>query len=235
MRGTAEVLGVRGGPARGLLVMCWSVATVLGVAHLARWTTGMPGDPGFDLGVERSFGEIFFMIMTIWAASLLVRLAMSLRSGAMLGWAIAFGYLFVDDWFTVHERVGGPIGRRLAIDFHAGETLWLLGLAGIMGLVLVVLHLRSRGEPRAISAVLFGLNLVLLFCGVVLDLAHGRLTDMTFDPYVTLLEDGGEIAVMSVVVAFLFAVAYTGHRPRVGRRWGTLLGVPRELQRGFGS
>jgi hypothetical protein len=215
--------------------MCLSVVAVLGVAHLSRWTTGMPGDRGFDLGVERSFGEIFFMIMTIWVVSLLARLALSLRSVAMLGWAIAYGYLFVDDWFTVHERIGGPIGRSLGRDFHTGEMIWLTALGGIMGLMLLVVHLRSSGEARAISGVLFGLSAALMFCGVVLDLAHGRLPTMTLDPYVTLLEDGGEIAVMSVVVAFLFAVAYTGHRPRVGRRWGTLLGVPRELQRGFGS
>jgi hypothetical protein len=230
-----EVLGVRSGPARGLLVMCLSVVGVLAGAHLAHLIVGRPSDSAFHLGIERSFGEVFFMVLTVWTVALLAVAAGRLRSGVPIAWAAAFGYLFVDDWFGVHERVGGPIGQRLGTDFHVGELVWLVGLAVVLGSALLVLHLRSRGDARALSAVLFGLGLPLLFCGVVLDLAHGRNTSEAIEPWITLLEDGGEIAVMSVVVAFLFAVAYTGHRPRVGRRWGTLLGVPRELQRGFGS
>jgi hypothetical protein len=230
-----EALGVRSGPARGLLVMCLSVVGVLAVAHLAHLILGRPSDRAFHLGIDRGFGEVFFMVLTVWVVALLMVVGARLRSGLPLAWAAAFAYLFLDDWFRVHERVGLLIGPRLGADFHVGELVWLLSVAVVLGSTLLGMHLRSRGDARTLSAVLVGLGLAALFCGVVLDLAHGRNTSEAVEPWITLLEDGGEIAVMSVVVAFLFAVAYTGHRPRVGRRWGTLLGVPRELQRGFGS
>lgn len=231
VRRATQTLGVHEGPARGLLMMCLATTGVFGAAHVARYTVGVPGDVGFDLGVERGFGEVFFMVMTVWTAALLARVSLRTRSGVLLAWAGAFVVVFVDDWFTIHERVGGPIGARLGMDYHVGELVWMAGLAGVLGLTLLVLHFRSRGEARGVSAVLFGLALGLLFCGAVLDLVHGRVTSPVVGPYVTLLEDGGEIAVMSLVVSFVFAVAYTGHRPRVGRRWGTLFGVDRMLQR----
>lgn len=108
---------MRRGPAAGLLVMCLSVVAVLAAAHLGHTVVGRPGDPGFNLGQERGFGEVFFMIMTIWTTALLVLLAARTRSLLLAGWAVAFTYLFVDDWFTVHERAvrcsaGGSASRR---------------------------------------------------------------------------------------------------------------------------
>lgn len=51
----------------------------------------------------------------------------------------------------------------------------------------------------------------------------------------TALEDGGEIAVMSLVVALLFAVVADGHRPRPGRRLGLLTGVRPAPRHGAGE
>jgi hypothetical protein len=210
-----STLGVREGPARGLLLMLLTVAGGLVAAHLAHFTVGRPGDHGFRLGLERGFGELYFVILTVWAVGLLVLLAVRERSGVLAAWAVAFCVLFVDDWFTVHERLGADIGRRIGTVYHVGELL---------------LHLRSRGTARAASAVLVGLALGLFVCGVVVDFLHGTVTGAALDPYVTVVEDGGEIIVMCAVVAFLFAVAFVGHLPRVGPRWGAMLGVPPGLR-----
>ncbi len=225
-----STLGVREGPARGLLLMCLAVTGGLVAAHLAHFTVGRPGDHGFRLGLERGFGELYFVILTVWAAGLLVLLAVRERSGVLAGWAAAFGCLFVDDWFTVHERVGAYLGRRVGAVHHVGELVWLVAVALALGGVVLVLHLRSRGTARAVSAVLVGLATGLFACGVVVDFLHGTVTSAALDPYVTVIEDGGEIGVMCAVVAFLFAVTYVGHRPRVGPRWGAMLGVPPELR-----
>lgn len=225
-----STLGVREGPARGLLLMLLTIAGGLVAAHLAHYTVGRPGDHGFRLGLERGFGELYFVILTVWAVGLLVLLAVRERSGVLAAWAVAFGVLFVDDWFTVHERLGADIGRRIGTVYHVGELVWLLGAAAIVGGLTLVLHLHSRGTARAVSAVLVGLALGLFVCGVVVDFLHGTVTGPALDPYVTVLEDGGEIVVMCAVVAFLFAVAFAGHPPRVGRRWGAMLGVPPELR-----
>lgn len=235
VRRATQTLGVHEGPARGLLMMCLGVVAFLVAAHLGLYIVGRPGDPGFSLGGERGYGEVFFMIMSIWVACLLLALAVRMRSAVLGGWSAAFGYLFLDDWFTVHERLGGQLARHLGVTHQTGELTWLAGVALVTGTLLVGLHLRSRGEPRAVSAVLFGLALALAFCGVALDFVHATIRSTPsiawLSPYATIPEDGGEIAVMSLVVSFVFAVAYTGHRPRVGRRWGTLFGVDRMLQR----
>lgn len=117
----------------------------------------------------------------------------------------------------MHERAGALLGGRFGFSPHLGELVWLLGLATVVGLAVVVLHLRARGPARAVSAVLVGLAAGLFACGVVLDFVHAEATTPVLDPYVTLAEDGGEIAVMSLVVAFLFGVAFAGHAPTSGR------------------
>jgi hypothetical protein len=227
----AETLGVQRGPAMGFLGMCLFATAAFVVAHLAYRLLGVPHDKGFGLGQERGYGSIFFVIETAWAIGLLVLVAVMLRAPVLFAWATAFGYLLLDDWYELHEQMGGTLARGLGVIHHLGELLWLLGTATALGVVVLVLHLLSRGDARAVSAVLFALALALLLCGALADFMHGMMDSDTLQPYVIALEDGGEIAVMSVVVAFLYAVAFTGHRPRVGQRWGTLFGIPAELRR----
>ncbi|TWH32254.1 hypothetical protein L600_001900000330 [Isoptericola variabilis J7] len=105
-----------------------------------------------------------------------------------------------------------------------GELVWLAGVAAAVGIVVLVLHLRTRGLPRALSAVLVALAAALFACGVIIDYLHAAVSTPALDPYVTLLEDGGEIAMMSLVVAFLFGVAFVDHRPELRGRWARLSG-----------
>lgn len=226
----AETLGVGSGPARGFLAMCLLVTAVLTVAHFGYRLLGVPHDTAFGLGQERGYGAIFFVIETGWAIGLLLLAGVTLRAPVLFAWAAAFGYLLVDDWYELHEQLGGNLAQAMGVIHHLGELTFLLVMATVLGLLVLVLHLASRGGARAISAVLFALAAALLLCGGLADFVHGMMDNADLATYVIALEDGGEIAVMSLIVAFLFAVAFTGHRPRVGRRWGTLFGVPPEQQ-----
>ncbi|SKC75803.1 hypothetical protein [Krasilnikoviella flava] len=171
LRGAVTLLGLRGGPAATLAVMLLAVVGGLVVAHLGRRTIGRPSHLAFGLAQETGYGEMFFSVLTVWAAALLV-------------------------WAAVRWRQ-----------------------------VVLTLHLRAGPDARAVSGVLVLLAGGLFATGVVLDLLH-RFTDGGFpDALLTALEDGGEIAVMSVLVAFLFAVVACGHRPRPGPRLARLMGV----------
>ena len=135
--------------------------------------------------------------------------------------------LLVDERLVLHEQAGGLIRDRVPAlpDSHAGELVWLVGVALVVGAVLVVLHLRADAEGRAISGVLVLLGGGLFAVGVVVDFVHGLADGGTLSLVLMTVEDGGEVAVMNLVVAFVFAVALLGHRPAPRGRLGRLLGV----------
>ncbi|NOV95847.1 hypothetical protein [Isoptericola halotolerans] len=230
VRRVAETLGVRRGPAATVLAMCWGTLAILVVAHVGFRQYRVPGDVDFALGRERGYGEVFFMIMTIWCVALCLALMWRLRAPVMGGWALGFGMLFVDDWFQLHERFGAVLGPSLGVRNALGEIVWLGALALVVGVALVVLHLVAPAGTRSISAVLFGLAAALAVAGVGMDYLHSLTSGhgRWLNTVMIILEDGGEILVMCLVTCYLFAVQALGHRPRVSGWFGRVTGVPAE-------
>ncbi|WP_344246960.1 hypothetical protein [Isoptericola hypogeus] len=225
VRRTVRELGVRSGPAAGLLAMLLVVVLGLVAGFLGYRFVGRPVDPAFALAREWGFGEVLFAVMTVWTVGLLVVIAARSRMPVAGVWAGAFAVLLADDRLTLHERYGPRLARRFGVDdASTGELVWLLVVALVVGAVMLVAHFRASPEGRAFSAVLVLLTVALFGIGVVLDWLHGFLEN-PLAIVVTALEDGGELAVMSVVVAYVFAVAFTGHRPVVDGLLGRLTGA----------
>ena len=87
-------------------------------------------------------------------------------------------------------------------------------------------HARAGSRDRAVSAVLIVLFGALVFFGIVVDAVHHLVfPGPGLRPLFTVLEDGGEMVVLSIIVAFVFAVALCGHRPTLDGRLGALAGA----------
>jgi|GEM_PF-2924878 len=219
--------GVRSGPAGGLLLLCWFATGLLLLTFLWQEFGASTVNEYFDLRSDQGYAEYFFFVATLWTVLLAALLGVRTRSPILGTWAVAFAVLAADDRFMLHETFGAPISRYLGVRHAAGELVWLALLGVVVGAVLVVAHLRSEGLSRAVSEHLFVLSAGLLFCGVMLDGLHslvedagGSISGGPLDTFLVVLEDGGEIVLISLVMCFLFAVTFCGHRPSpVPRPW----------------
>ncbi|SKC75800.1 hypothetical protein SAMN04324258_3490 [Krasilnikoviella flava] len=215
-RRVADAVGVRRGPAAVLLVMLLALVGALVSAYLGHRLAGWPAEPGFRLGREWGYGEVLFAVQVAWAAGLLGWVAVRLRWPVMAAWALGFVVVLVDDRLMLHERAGAWLARSPApvAGPAIGELVWLAGLALVLGAVLLAAHLRSSPAARAASIVLLLLTVALAGFGVLVDQLHVVVEGRAPHTYlVTAVEEGGELAVLSVIVAYLFAVACDGHRP----------------------
>ncbi|GGH33682.1 hypothetical protein [Microbacterium album] len=213
-----SLLGINTRPAAPLLVLLLLADAGLILLHLSLKVFGEPSGYTFDLGAERSYGEFMNYLKMLWSAVLLLMLAARHRTPVFAVWAVACVYMLGDDWFQFHEKFGyffaaqypelGPLAA------HVGELVWMLA-AGLVVLVLVlVTHVRAPLEARKISIILLALFTVLAAVAIGLDAVHHMLfSHPVFDVPFTTAEDGGELLVMTVMTAFLFATAVADHRP----------------------
>lgn len=224
MRAMTEALGLRT-PAGGLLGLLLIIDAAFIAFYLTAEAVGIPRGPLFDLALDRGYGEIFQYIKIVWAGLLVATLWARSRSFVFAGWTVAFAYLFVDDAFQLHEHVGWAVRDAVPGQpgwaVHTGELAFLAAVGLVLLGVIAVGHTRATREERAVSAVLAGLTGLLVLVGLVLDAAnHLVFTAPEFRVPFTVVEDGGELVVMSLIVTAAFAVAHCGHRPRLPGRPG---------------
>lgn len=228
-RPLAHLLGVDRGPGAGLLAMFVVVGVVLVLAHLSMKVTGNPAEYTWDLGADRGFGEFFSYMLIGWATLLTALLALQRRSAVLAAWSAVCGYYLLDDALQIHEWAGFAVADRLPHwgepAIHLGELAWMAMVGVVLATAVVLTHRRATRRDRAVSAVLVMLFALLIAVGVGLDAIHHLLLSApVFDVPFTTLEDGAEIMLASVLVAFLFSVAFAGHQPVPRGRLARLLG-----------
>ncbi|WP_143467583.1 hypothetical protein [Leptolyngbya ohadii] len=149
----------------------------------------------------------------LWCILLLGLIAVKKRSLLYSSWMLLFLYLLTDDYAEVHEKLGLRLSDALefvpwfglrARDF--GELL-VSASAGLFFLLCIgIAYYLGDRTFRAISKGLVLLLLALAVCGVVIDFLY-ILAGSNFSQFFGLLEDGGEMIVVSAVTTFLFIIA----------------------------
>ena len=176
-----------------------------------------PGvSPTLSVSEDRGHPEFFQYTKLAWAMVLLVVAARSFRAWSLLVWIPLFGYLLVDDATRFHEVYGSWVGNRLGIAPRWGLRTVDFGeliVNGTVGLVLVGIIalglLGAAAQVRRFFLQLAGLLVLLLVFGVAVDIVH-MLTEGFWWRPLGLVEDGGEMIVISLVVAHLFRAALSG-------------------------
>ena len=171
------------------------------------------------LRAEGGWPEQFGYAKQATCAALLLLLRRRTGGGVFAAWAAVFACALVDDRLQVHERVGGVVARQLPVPELAGlreqdvSELAVWGLVGVVPLVVVaLLHRRSSGDVRAASR---GMAVVLAgyaFFGVVVDQFHALALGGPLDRGLGVLEDGGELLLLSVAVWYAGALLAAARR-----------------------
>lgn len=225
----AVALGLNHRPVAGMFGMTTTVTLGLGLLYLTHSYLGIPDWQGFRFGKERAVPEVVGYVFTAWAAGLALFLAVAQRQAVLVGWSAVFAVLLADDYLMLHERMAKVIFVTLGIPHPYGQPFGELGWLGAVGLVLVAAiaagHWFATPEWRAASRVLTVLLGLLVLCGVVIDAFHAFVPNVKpWNVLFILLEDGGELLLLGVVVTFLYGLAFAGHRPApqtltLRRRW----------------
>lgn len=165
----------------------------------------------YSIEADRGFPEFFQYMKEYWCLLLLIFVSFKQRSWLYLGWVLLFFYILMDDALTVHELLGASLSETLGfvpmfglrgVDF--GELL-VSGIAGVILFSCIGLAYRFGDRSfRQASNKLFFFFLSLAVFGVVIDPIH-TITSGILNQLFGLLEDGGEMIVMSAIATFVFA------------------------------
>jgi hypothetical protein len=167
--------------------------------------------------------EWFQYLKEITLAVLLIRLSKAPGRQVFFAWGLLFAFLFVDDAFRYHERVGVlaahlPFLDALAarLEVRAVDLGEMIGVGPLVLAFLVSIAVYFFRAPTKVRRAVVRLGLLfggLVFFGGVMDLvdrvAVTRGSNLAGP--LSLLEDGGEMMVMSAMLAY---AAYLTWLPR---------------------
>jgi hypothetical protein len=167
----------------------------------------------FSLTFAGSYSEFFQYIKEFWIGVLFLALAIQHRKLVYGVLSLLFFYLLFDDSFEFHETFGAEVaaffnfqpafGLR-AVDF--GE-LAVSATAGLIFLAAIApAYVLSGATARRVSRRVMALLLVLIFFGVALDMIEVIVEDRDVSRILRIIEEGGELFVMSVIAWFVFGL-----------------------------
>lgn len=166
------------------------------------------------IDVDRGYAESFQGVKYVYLLVVATIASLTYRSWHIALWLPMFAYLLVDDLMMVHEIVGGELIGLLGLqpvfglrDQDIGEALVTLTAASILGVLLLLGYLWGIRTSRWFYRVMVILTIALGGFGVVIDLAHVKFSSLTdhFD-WIAVLEDGGEMIVITSIAVFLTRV-----------------------------
>ena len=174
-------------------------------------------DARFSLELERSIPEYYQHAKELLAAILMLGMFLRHTDSQTLCWAGLFGYLFVDDAFQVHERLGSALaaaGVHPSVPGLKAELAAELAVSAAVGLIFLAALAYSwrhgghtgRRMTRRLLAALAGLAAF----GVGIDALHSMIEHDPWRYRLGIVEDGGELLSMTVLLWLVFVHAVEG-------------------------
>ncbi|MEE8104190.1 MAG: hypothetical protein V3T86_01495 [Planctomycetota bacterium] len=210
-------------PARRLLAVFLTLDLVFmatTILHYLHYSHGLgpdfTGDKNWGVGFERSYPELFNYAQVALLVGLLAFTWARSRSPAYLVAMLVFLIVLLDDSLSIHEIWGAWLVHEIKFGPHFGlaaqEIGELMTWCGFGVLLVVPLVWASRRADRrsfAECGVLAGLFGVLLVFAIGVDFVgstFGKGTEFQSFLY-PLIEDGGEMIVLSYTTAFALRLA----------------------------
>jgi hypothetical protein len=193
------------------LLLLLSTDVIFIILHIIHTYTAYLGGSSFSIEKDRGYSEVFQYIKEYWIVLLLLYSAIKKRNLLYLSWSALFGYLLLDDSFQIHENLGhkasiyfdfSPILGLRSEDF--GELTVSAFFFLCFFLTIGVTYYLSESNDKTTCRHLFLLLLTLVFFGVVVDMIHQMVFSSVLYSILGILEDGGEMLVMSVITWFVF-------------------------------
>jgi len=196
-----------------LLILLLSADFIFIVVHILYMNEFMSNSL-YSIDRDLGYAEVYQYIKEFWIVLLLLFAAVKRKHAIYLAWAALFLYFLLDDSFRVHERFGGSLAYNFnlqpMLNLRAqdiGELIASL-FFGVLLLVFVwATYIFSDDVSKKISRQLFILVMFVVFFGVLVDMFHIALP--WGKSLLGLIEDGGEMLVMSIIVWFVFKLDHT--------------------------
>lgn len=168
-------------------------------------------NPLFSIEQDLGYAEVYQYIKEFWIVVLLLILAINRRHLIYLSWSLLFTYILLDDSLRIHERFGKYLVKLFEIkpmfDLRA-QDYGELSVSMLFGLLLFAIigasYLFSENLEKKISTHLFILMVLLAFFGIFFDMIDVAIHWGT--KLWGLVEDGGEMIVMSMIVWYTFGL-----------------------------
>ena len=208
-------------PATTLLVLLIAGDLAFIFLHLLDVETGWMRGAKISLEADGGMPETYQYVKEFWMAVCMAITFWRTRVRLYAAWSAVFGFLLLDDAGQVHERVGAWLARTFELPAMFGlrptdtGELMVAGCVGLTMVSIVALTSWRRGEQsERISRDVLSLICVLGVLGVFVDMLHvvAYLNGSLLAQVLLVVEDGGEMVVMSALTAYAFHV--TSHRGR---------------------
>ena len=183
-------------------------------------TTLLRGRP-FSLEADNGLPEAFQYVKQFWVALCMALMFRRVREVVYIGWMLVFTFLLMDDAFQIHEHIGQWLGANYALPVVFGlrpDDIGELLFAAFIGSVTTVLigfgYWRGDADARIVSRDMIIMVIVLAGLGVGVDILHviTYFKAPLLAQFLLILEDGGEMLVVSAMVAYMVNVL--NHRGR---------------------
>lgn len=203
-------------PALGLLLLLICADAGFILLHLIDLQTGWLREARVSLELDGGPAEIYQYVKEFWVVVCMAVAYVSTRRVAYASWALVFLFLLLDDSATVHEHAGNWLGRQYQFQAPFGlrpNDVGELLFAAAVGLTILAgvgaAAWRGSEQCRRISRDLGCLVVALGLVGVVVDTLHviAYFAQSLLEQVLLVVEDGGEMLVMSALMAYAFHVA----------------------------
>lgn len=167
-------------------------------------------NPLLSLYHDGGFAEWFQYTKEFWAFVLLAILAARRRSPLFFSLSLLFVYILLDDSRRVHEKLGGIVASRGGLQSqNLGELVAAAAVGAILLVPIGLAYLRSDRDTRRTARWVLGLTALFATFGGVLDALNTVVTiggRELMDLGGELIEEIGELMVMSAIVTFVFGL-----------------------------
>jgi len=202
---------------RALLVLValdFAFIVLHGVRGLLGGVDGPLPDYRLRIDIDGGFAEIFNYLKLAAITVLCLAVWRRGRHAAPLLWGLVFLFALADDALSLHEDIGNmlvaPLGLPAVLGLRPNDLGELIVWAapGVLLLVpLAYVTWRTPPKARRFSQRLVVLLAALVFFAVVVDMVHIMVVHWSryVNGMLSLIEDGGEMVVVSAVCAYLVA------------------------------
>ena len=202
-----------------ILLICADAAFIL--LHVlyveTQWLRGVR----VSLEAERGMPETYQYVKEFWIVACMMTAFWHTRHALHAAWAGVFTFVLLDDAAQIHERIGTWFGQRYSLPAafgmrpdDAGELLFAALVGATMLTAIFYASWRATEQLRRISRDMLCLLVAFAVLGVLVDTLHAiaYLQRSAFERLLLILEDGGEMIVMSALTVYAFHVAsHFGH------------------------
>jgi hypothetical protein len=213
--------------ATGILIALLVLDACLIAGHILHevWGRGPFSLTRFSLTYEGGFASLFGGAKMLAAAGMMWVLARRSLAPIDLAWAFALVTIALDDLLELHEGFGRVIADSFALSSPLGGDpvalaeliVWAL-IGSVVFAVLIVAHTRSGQEPRNRSLRISGIVGLLVFFAIGVDGFNSFVVGGRPNAVSSLIEDGGELVVMSLVLAYVSSILLRSRPERIVAR-----------------